>query len=100
MATCDVELRQSARHVSRKFAGVIHVRELAATFRAESKVVVKELHRCAAVVAGHRFLIEDVDNGNIHNRKCGEGVCYLRYTPWSRWTYARQPPCSAKFNNE
>jgi hypothetical protein len=27
-------------------------------------------------------------------------VCYLQYTPWSRWNHARQPPCSAKINNE
>ena len=97
---CDVSLGDGGWRVAKTVAGVIHIPELAATLWAESKVVVKELHGCAAVVAGHRFLIEDVDNGNIHNRKCGEGVCYLRYTPWSRWTYARQPPCSAKFNHE
>jgi len=107
-AKCDVLLSNGAWRVAIKgawrvaktVAGVIHVPELVAAIWAESKVVVKELHGCAAVVARHRFFIENVDNGNIHNRKCGKGVCYLQYTPWSRWNHARQPPCSAKINNE
>ena len=108
VAKCDVLLSNGAWRVTIKgawwvaktVAGVIHVPEFVATFRAESKVVVKELHGCAAVVARHRFFVEDVDNGYIHYRKCGKGVCYLQYTPWSRWKYARQPPSSAKFNHE
>lgn len=97
---CDVSLRYGTRHVTRKFAGVVDVPKLVAAIGANRKVVVKELHGCAAVVARHRFFVENVDNGNIHNRKCGKGVCYLQYTPWTPWNHARQPPSSAKFNDE
>ncbi len=107
-AKCDVLLSNGAWRVSIKgawrvtktVACVIHIPELAATFWAESKVVVKELHRCAAVVARHRLFVENVNNGNIHDCKCAEGVCYLQYTPWSRWKHARQPPSSAEFSHE
>lgn len=50
---CDVGLGKGTRHVTRKFAGVVDVPKLVATLRAESKIIVKELHRCAAVIAGH-----------------------------------------------